>query len=67
MDWKLQAATVIRNDTIRYDSAYSTHVNTSSSWNLKVKFPQINRGTLIKTLLNSLKTKGTNETNSAKY
>ena len=46
---------VIRNDTIRYDSAYYTHVNTSSSWNLKTKSPKIYRGTLIATLLNSLK------------
>ena len=45
----------IRNYTIRYDSAYYTHVNTSSSWNLKVKSPKINRGTLFVTLLNSLK------------
>ena len=37
--------TVIRNDTIRYDSAYYTHM----------KSPKINRGTLIKTLQNSIK------------
>ena len=55
---------VIRNDTIRYDSAYYTHVNTSSPWNLKIKSPKINRGTWIKTLSNFLNVKLTNETNS---
>ena len=58
---------MIRNDTIQYDSAYYNHVNTSSLWNLEIKSPTINRGTLIKTLLNSLKYKETNETNSPKY
>ena len=54
---------MIRNGTIRYDSAYSTHVSTSSPWNLKIKSPKINRGTLIKTFLNPPKIKETNENN----
>ena len=47
-------STVIPNDTIQYYSAYYTHVNISSSKNLKIKFAKVNRGTLIKMLLNSL-------------
>ena len=46
---------MIRDDLIRYDSAYYTHENTSSSKNLKIKSLKVNCGTLIKTLLNSLK------------
>ena len=55
---------IIRYDTIRYHSAYYIHVNTSSTWNLKIKSPKINCWTLIKTVLNSLKIKETNKTNS---
>ena len=53
---------MIRNDTVRYDPAYYTHVNTSSLWNLQTGSPKINRGILIVTVLTLLNVKESNET-----
>ena len=41
---------------------HNTHVNTSSSWNLKIGSPKINHGILIVTLLTLLNVQESNET-----